>query len=84
MSFNYLHPGTKVELREEPMTKEEAINLKLVPLSMPIFYPSEHWILYNMREDCRRLKINYALVMEKNSKQLGLSLWKATNNLKNR
>ena len=83
-NFNYLKSDTKIALAEEPITKEEAIQLKMVPLSIPIYYFCEHWILYNMREDCKRFRINYCFVKEKSGNHVGLSIWKSTNNIKNR
>ena len=77
-SLGYLKEGCGIIVSEPMITKTEAKNLGMVPLSIPILSKSEHWIIINMSNDMRRLGINYAYVREKVGTLSGVSIWKST------
>lgn len=77
-SLGYLKEGCGVIVSEPMITKTEAKNLGMVPLSIPILSKTEQWIILNMASDLRRLGIKYAYVEEIAGPLRGVSIWKST------
>jgi hypothetical protein len=71
--LNYLFPNTPWKLPTIPLSREEALAMHLVPLSLAC-NTEELWIIHNMAMDCKRLHLNYAFVQEVD----GISIYKAT------
>lgn len=70
----YYKSEDKVEISEKPITKQEAVALCMVPLSVGI-RKKDSWMIANMILDMQRLNINHALVKENYG---CVSVWKAT------
>lgn len=70
--MRYAEVDDNKKVQEPIISKEQALQQNLIPLSEIVTASVQHWILLNMALDMKEAGIKYAFVKE----GLGISIWR--------